>query len=310
MAVQLYPLTVFRDQYTQALAWLRARGVRINNTRLSRYLATMSEAITSEAAGSEVHQQSDEFAATLVEASEIIQISSLDPAFFEGRDDVLTNLRRIIAGPEVVGDDGDDFGRNYAFEFFTAAVLHERNAFGGFANGDLDLLLRDGNHPVECKRISSLRRLEQRIREARDQLNTYVDEGGPPGFIAIDLSRPIRLAQGAIVAADDDDFMHTADLHARAYIKSHVVAPLILPAATGHGVLGLAVRYIAYGTAGGRGNVRRSVVWNLCHIYDDESEETQLLGRLTGPLGRGPLQYITAEEIEEAAALVDAGVRR
>ncbi|MBS0302942.1 MAG: hypothetical protein JSR16_12360 [Proteobacteria bacterium] len=309
VAVQLYALTIFRDQYAQALEWLRARDVRVDNTRLSRYLTTINDAIAKEAAGDTAHQQADEFAEVLVEASEIILVATLDPIFFEERADVLTKLRRIITGPDVVGEDGDDSGRNYAFEFSTAAILHERNAFREFARGDLDLLLRDGDHPVECKRISSLRRLEQRIREARNQLNAHADAGGPPGIIAVDMSRPIRLAQGAITAVDEDSFMHTAELHARAYIRSHIVAPLILPAATGHGVLGLLVRYVAYGTAGGAGSVRRSIVWNLCHIYDDESDETRLLGQLAEPFGRGPLQYITAQEIEDAAKQVDAGRR-
>jgi len=308
--MQVHALAAFRDQYSRALDWLRARGVRVDNTRLFRYLTIMNKAIAREATGDEAHQESPEFAGVLVEASEIVQISTLDPMFFEGREDVLTNLRRINAGPDLVSDEGEDFGRNYAFEFSTAAILHQRNALGGFANGDLDLLFRDGNHPLECKRISSLRRLEQRVREARNQLNSHVDAGGPPGIIAIDLSRPIRLAQGAIVAADDVAFNHVADLHARAYMMSHVVAPLIIPAAQGHGVLGLLVRYVAYGTAGGAGNVRRSIVWSLCHIHDDQSEETHLLWRLAQPFGEGPMQNITAAEIEEAATQISVQARR
>lgn len=79
MAVLLYSLTLFRDQYARALDWLRTLEVRVENTRLARYLATIDDAIAREAAGDEAHQQTDEFAGLLVEASEIILIAKLDP---------------------------------------------------------------------------------------------------------------------------------------------------------------------------------------------------------------------------------------
>src|SRR5690606_20840387 len=124
--------------------------------------------------------------------------------------DVLEKLRRISGGPDTMAPDRADPARDYAFEFHTAAVLQRQGEFGGFSQQNGDLTISTDRYPAECKRVSSLNSARNRLRDGRDKLSELVLEGSPPGVIAIDLTRPIRIAHGPITAASDQDLLEEA----------------------------------------------------------------------------------------------------
>src|SRR5687768_16526120 len=86
--------------------------------------------------------------------------------------------------------DVDDPARNYAFEFSTAATAARHGRLIGFQSGDLEV--GPPPVPIECKRVSSLKRLGSNLAGARAQLVS----GGRAGIIAIDISTPIRQERG------------------------------------------------------------------------------------------------------------------
>lgn len=310
MPLVLKSLPAFRDDYVRALEWLRAMEVRVTNNRLAHYLDTINSAIEREGRGDESHQQNADFAATLVEAFDITQIAMLERAAFDGRKDVLTKLRQLSRGADLPPSKStDDPARNYAFEFSTGGTLTDRNAFGGFGESTGDVLLKDDLHPVECKRISSLDRVGDRLADGRKQLELGVAAGGKPGIIAIDVSRPIRMGQGPINAIDDDQFEAIASAQISAYIYEHVGKHLELRVEC-DSVLGVLVRFVAVGTAGGLGHVRTIVDWSLLYVHPDEAPNSKLFLRLAEPFGRGPIRQITPEDIATAMAMVDARVRQ
>lgn len=296
----LLPLADFRQQYENALQTLASYGVKVSGTRLARYRTILRTAETQEACRIESHQGDLTFLNALVESAEVIKIAELDGQWFTA-DEVVRKLGKISHGPEVMAPEGFDHGRDCAFEFSTAAVLQTQGRFGGFSELGGDLTISAERSPAECKRISSLRCLEKRLREGRQQLDELVLAGSPPGVIAIDLTRPMRLALGPIVAADNDQLIEESQQRLAAYLERHVLREKHHKALAASSTLGILVRYVAVGIAGDLANVRTSTIWQACSLHPDTSEENRIFENLAVGFGPGPLRSGTREELIAAA---------
>jgi hypothetical protein len=295
-------LADFSQQFDDAVRHLQALGVRIGGTRIDRYQAILRRAVAAEARGNVRHQTDPWFVNAVVEASELIDISTLETSELVG-DHVREKVLALASGPDVVAPNGNDPARDYGFEFTTAARAKANGWLRGFPEiGDVSVGQTE-SAPVECKRISSLKKIAHRLKDARDQLEAGVRAGLGAGVIALDLTRPIRLHQGPIAAEDEDSLVESAERQLTAYVARRLMRPyfgdLQRP-----GVLGVLVRYVAVGTAGDPGNIRRSTVWQACSLYPDESNENQqflAIGRFLGP---EPVRLITWPEIHEAVDAV------
>lgn len=169
MPVVLVPLSELLQQYDAALEWLQRHGVRTNGTRLAAYRRIIARTEQDEARGGFDHQQRPALLNAVIEASEMIDIAQIDEEHLTVAD-VLGKLRIVSGGPEAMAPDGADQARDYAFEFHTAAVLQRQDEFGGFSLHGGDLTVGVEHHPAECKRVSSLNSLRNRLRGGRDKL--------------------------------------------------------------------------------------------------------------------------------------------
>ena len=309
MSETLITLSEFLRQYDAALECLHRYGVRSNGTRLAAYRRIIARAEEKEAQGQIDHQQRPELLNALIEASEIIEIAQIDEAHL-GVADVPNKLMRISGGPEAMAPEGFDPARDYALEFHTAFVLQRQEEFGGFSLQDGDLTVGPKRYPAECKRVSSLNSLRNRLRGGRDKLNRLMDDGSQPGVIVVDLTRPIRIAHGQIVAVSDEQFTHEAEQRLLAYLASHVMTEKNIETLACPSVLGVIARCLSAGIVGEQANIRRSVVWQACSIHADGSPEDGLFRRVACAFGRGELREGTREEIIDAAAQIEVVPRR
>lgn len=297
--MQLMTLDYLVADYVQALVRLESWGVRVQNTRLATYLKLLRHAADRERAGDERHQADERFRNAVIEAADIVDIARLDGAMFED-DHVIGKLNRISDGREFADDEGPDQARDCAFEFACAGDLHAQGRFGGFSVDVGDVLVASGLWPVECKRISSLDRLPQRLRKARDQLQRGFETGSPPGFIAIDLSRPIRRAHGHLAAPSDEALCEATSTMLTAYLREHLMHALDPGEIARPGVLGAMVRHVSVGTAGEIANIRRSTTWQVVCVHADDTAENALfldVAVLGGPV---PMIPGTREELFSA----------
>ena len=206
--------------------------------------------------------------------------------------------------------DGADQARDYAFEFHTAAVLQRQDEFGGFSLHGGDLTVGVERHPAECKRVSSLNSLRNRLQGGRDKLARLIDVGNPPGVIAVDLTRPVRMAHGQIVATGDEQFVHEAGQRLIAYLASHVMTEGHIESLRCPPVLGVIARCLSAGIVGEDANIRRSVVWQACSIHADGSAEDTLFRRVARGFGPGELREGSLDEIIDATARIKVVPRR
>ncbi len=304
MPVTLISLSEFFQKYDIALEWLRSRGVRTHGTRLASYRRVMARAELNEARGRFEHQHGPELLNALVEASEIIEITQIDEAHLAAAD-VLGKLRLISGGPDTMAPESADPARDYAFEFHTAAVLQRQGEFGGFSRQDGDLTIAAECYPAECKRVSSLTSLRNRLRDGKDKLNRLVQDDTFPGVIVMDLTRPVRMAHGPILAESDDQFLQEADRRLIAYLAEHVMTEQNVHSVACPAVLGLMVRCLSVGTVGEEANIRRSIVWQACSVHPDGSAEDALFRRIARAFGPGELREGTRDAIVDAIRQIE-----
>jgi len=304
MPITLISLHAFLQHYDATLTWLNGHGVRTHGTRLAKYRRSISRAEQDEARGRFNNQQRPELLNALIEASEIIEIAQIDEAYL-GADEVLEKLKRISGGPDTMAPEGADPARDYAFEFHTAAVLQRQGEFGGFSQQNGDLTVAAERYPAECKRVSSLDSLRNRLRDGREKLRLMAQGGGPGGVIAIDLTRPVRMAHGSVVAASDEQFTDEAERRLIAYLAEHVMTERNINSLARPPMLGVMARCLSLGTVGEDSNVRRSVVWHACSVHADGSAEDAVFRRIARAFGPGELREGTREEIVDATKQIE-----
>ncbi len=291
----------FAENFDDAITKLKTLGLRISATRIARYRRIIAEAVAAERRGDVRHQLSPSFINAIVEASEIIDIASLRMDFLTS-DAAKEKLLRISSGPEVMAPDGHDPARDYGFELSTAAKAYSNDCFVGFPSTG-DLVVLPGSRPVECKRLSSVGQFERRLREARDQLDRRFRNGEPPGIIAMDFTRPLRLTHGSIVADSDDLLVDAAEKQITAFVGRNLLST-DLDKIAAESTLGILIRYLAVGTAGDPGHIRRAAVWQGFSIHPEESNENKAFLAAAAFLGPEPMRDISLSDIAYALETV------
>ncbi len=265
MAYERFGLKDLLLRYCDSLAWYAALGGRVEGTRLAAYRAIIDRAVNAEAIGDERHQADPAFVNSLVEATDLIDIASLDQAAF-ATPHAMTKLHKLSSGPVGMRPTGHDPARDYAFEFASAHMLQRHGAFGGFGAAG-DVLQTPGPYPWECKRLGSLQQIESRCRIARKQLELTSAQGALPGIVAIDLSRPLRDRHGLLLAADEDALMAETQRVLTAYIRRYVIPATLRVLLGRSAVLGVFVRFASVGRAGGVESIRRSTTWQIVMVH-------------------------------------------
>lgn len=283
-------------QYEAALEFLARLGVRVAATRLSKYQRVLRSAVECEARGIESHQSTEEFRNALVESADIIEIASIPASEFADRH-TLMKLREVSSGREYMEEGQADPARDYGFEFVVGAELLRRGRFGGFSpiGGDVTIDVRQ--HPVECKRITSWAQLDRRVREAASQLAKCNGQGAPAGLIALDASRPIQRGHGRIEAASDAEMGELAEERTTAVVVQQVMRSVNPERVRSAHTLGVMVRCVSSGSAGGVGNIRRSTVWQAVCLHDDGTPENDSFLELADAFSGGPITNATHEDV-------------
>lgn len=293
-------LAEFLGSYEQALNALSVLGVRTTAGRLLEYRDYLGAAADIEnraPAATHPHQTEEFFHNALLEASEIVDIATLDAGLLKDHE-TLTKLRMLCKGPALPNPARDDPARNYCFEFSTAADAARRNRLLGFSAGDLEI--GPPSCPVECKRVSSLQGLGRNLLSARTQLARR----GRPGIIAADLTAPIRAARGlGRVFTSEKEQRDCVDQELTAYLHYHLDDD-ILDRVVSPMVLGVIFRHRLVGSVGLPGKIRTASSWIAMSVHDDAPLNEMFLAA-TKWLAEGTSVAGTVEHLQAALRAVD-----
>lgn len=292
-------LSAYLSSYESALHRLTTLGVRVDGTRLHTYQKILQRAIEREKKQETAHQGSRPFINALIESSEIIDIAKISDKWF--RDDVLQKMQSISDGQEFMQPTKQDQGRDYAFEFSTAATLDSVGQFAGFSEHGGDLTVGEDCRPAECKRISSLKSLSGRLRSGRKKLDNLLSSGLSPGVIIVDMTNPIRDQFGFMHETGDDALSFMAEEHLSAFMDKFVLIPEHLHSLARESTLGLVFRYVTAGISGKAENVRRTTIWQAASLHEDASKENSNFISVAQHFGQGPLRAGTRQDLDHAS---------
>ena len=297
-----WSLSEFLARYERALARLEGLGASVQNTRLSRYEKQIRQGVEQELRGDLSHQATEPFINALVEAFDIIAIAQLPAEIFKDADS-LRKLKNVPSGPDTMVPNQQDSARDDALEVVAAAMLHKNGVQVRFSASGGDLVVGENDWPVECKRISSLKSLEGRLRKARAQLEKQVAQGSPPGIIFIDLTNPIRHQHGAIHVQADETLNETADERLFAYM-THALGLKLQDVLRGAAVLGVVFRYWSHGTAGGVANIRVAPSFQLLSNHDSGAAGHAEFIRAVKGFGDGEILDATDKDVAKALKIL------
>jgi len=190
-----------KSEYFKALAWLEGYKITYTRGRLESYKQSLNEMIDllqqKEQPG--VNKRFPELINTIHEIDAIVKIYKSLIDIEIPNDSVLKEkLKRAIGGPVDLVDENNknNAARNYLFEVLVASRFSKPNAslnVDFVPTNDLKLNHRNESYYIECKRISSVKKLGKNVADARDQIcSTLKDEPTGQGLVVVDLSKIIN----------------------------------------------------------------------------------------------------------------------
>lgn len=161
------------DQLQEIKSWLTKKGFNPSNSRIIHYIKFLELFISNDDFDPKNNEQDketfDEMLYVLREVHELMWIyNSFKDVYPEGSDEL---IKRIIGGQAFARDDKDTSARNYQFELRIASYFIRANYIVELQH-ITDVVAKKSKFKffIECKRLSSPKKIESRIKEAAKQL--------------------------------------------------------------------------------------------------------------------------------------------
>lgn len=188
-------------EYSEALAWMRDMGLRVEPTRAAKYGKVLSSLVAAHRGGKAKWDNLPfSFGETLAAFGEVNELLRIFRGMKEAADpELVAKLRHVLSGcfgrPE---HKVTDPARDYSFELMVAS----RFRLAGFEvslKGLADLTVRMGEDVmfIECKRLRSLQGVRRNVREAAMQLGRRYGKAGARewGLIALSVTDGVNPEQ-------------------------------------------------------------------------------------------------------------------
>lgn len=198
VVIERFKYREWTTKFDDACRWIETLGVKLDRTRAAEYRESLSEIVSSYEAG-EIEdlrgRRGDlQLLNTLTEVGEFIHIhSGLEGLRGEG---LVARLNKFCVGRALKSDETSQRSapRNFGFELSMASLFRNAGLPVDLENHpDIFIATRPFAFNVECKRPSSRRQVEKRIRDGLNQLEkAYTRQARPSaalGILAVDISR-------------------------------------------------------------------------------------------------------------------------
>lgn len=209
--------TIHRD-YASAVGWMRSLGVNITSGRTQHYDKvvgnwTKEYATASEQQGKDIFP---DFVSSMFEVMDFIDIyKALSNVPVNQLKSIASKLQKGVNGPINLASETSDSStaRNFIFEALVAARSHrpEKGVETIFdCISDTGFRIQGKNVLVECKRITSLEKLEANVRKACGQLESAFKRDKSTqhrGLVAIDFTKILHPGDKLYVKRNDRELL-------------------------------------------------------------------------------------------------------
>ena len=209
-------------QYSAAIAWMKSIGVKIGPGRTSHYEKIVGywKDAHKTASAEEGKKIFPDFVSSMFEIYDFVSIYK---AFKDVPINQLTliaqKLQKAVNGPVNAAEETPDSttARNFLFEA-TVAARANRPDKGATAildaKSDTGITIDGKKIWVECKRITSTRKIESNARSASSQLEDILKKqvgSGHRGIVALDVSKILNLGDKIFVSDSDSALLSSVD---------------------------------------------------------------------------------------------------
>lgn len=208
------------EQYSAAIKWMDDLGFKLNSGRTSHYervLRHWKDAYKT-ASVDEWRKRLPDILSSVFEVHDFVNIHktfrNLPPKQLVS---IVDKLQKGVNGPINVADETPQSttDRNYLFEASVAAKVHRPEKGMEVildSKSDTGIQIAGKKIWVECKRVTTLDKIERNVRDASSQLQKVFNQEvgfGHRGIVAIDISKVLNSSSNIFVATDDDELLES-----------------------------------------------------------------------------------------------------
>lgn len=220
------------EQYSAAMRWMAGLGIKLSPGRTSHYekIVRHWKDAYKTATADEGRQIFPDFISSMFEVFDFVSIYKA----FEGvpahqLTSVTEKLQKGVNGPINAADETPDStaARNFLFEAAVAAKAHRPDKGIGAildARSDTGISLNGKKMWVECKRVTTVDKIESNARKASSQLETILAGevgSGHRGIVALDVSKILNRGDKIFVTRNDNELLASVDRIMDQFIEEH-----------------------------------------------------------------------------------------
>lgn len=223
------------EQYSAAMRWMTGLGIKLSPGRTSHYEKVVGhwKDAYKTATADEGRKIFPDFVSSMFEVFDFVSIYKA----FEGvpaqqLTSIVQKLQKGVNGPVNAADETPDStaARNFLFEAAVAAKAHRPDK--GIeaildARSDTGISLNGKKLWVECKRVTTVEKIESNARKASSQLETILAGevgSGHRGIVALDVSKILNRGDKIFVTRNDNELLASVDRIMDQFIqkRSHI----------------------------------------------------------------------------------------
>jgi len=214
MKISSASYTSIAQDYNNAMQWMKSIGVTLGSGRTGHYQKVIEYWKDQYKIASDEQAQKSlpEFVNSMCEISSFVDIyKRLKCEPVSELTGIKEKLQKGVNGPiETEAETPKSTtARNFIFEATTAARFHNpTNGINSILNAESDtgINFEQSKIWIECKRITTIKKIEKNIRKASTQLEKILHKkigSGNKGLVAIDISKILNLGDKIFVQKND-----------------------------------------------------------------------------------------------------------
>ena len=283
------------EQYSAAMSWMEGLGVRLNSGRTSNYARVIQHWTDAykTASAEEGRQIFPDFVSSMFEVFDFVGIhKAFGSVPVHELALVIQKLQKAVNGPIDAADESPDStaARNFLFEVAVAAKAHcpDRGVAAILdAKSDTGIRLDGRKLWIECKRVTSLEKIESNARKASSQLERVLAAetgAGHRGIVALDISKILNRGDKIYVTRDDDELLASVDRIMDQFIQQHSDIWQRVYQRRHRKIIGTIIRFSFMATSEARNILVHASQWAMNPRLGTASADEQLQSRLVATL--------------------------
>ena len=220
------------EQFSAAISWMTGLGIKLSPGRIYHYEKVVRhwKDAYKTATANEVQQIFPDFVSSLFEVADFVSIyKAFENVAALQLTSIIDKIQKGVSGPINAADETPDStaARNFLYEATVAAKAHRPDK--GIeaildARSDTGISLNGKKLWVECKRVTTVERLEGNARKASSQLEKILAGevgSGHRGIVALDVSKILNRGDRILVTRNDHELLASVDRIMEQFIEDH-----------------------------------------------------------------------------------------